>query len=130
VSFILDTDHCIAILRGKLDISKHIEPTTNLYVTAITVSELTYGAHKSDRASSHLAQVNLLLDSVIILPFDEQPARRCGELKDRLRRLDSPIAEPDLQIASIALHHALPLVSHNQRHFVHVAGLKLLDWIE
>jgi tRNA(fMet)-specific endonuclease VapC len=129
VSFILDTDHCIAILRGKLDVSEHIEPTTSLSVTAITVSELTYGAHKSDRASAHLAQVELLLDSVTILPFDELPARRCGELKDTLRRLGSPIAEPDLQIASIALHHALPLVSHNQRHFARVPGLKLLDWI-
>jgi tRNA(fMet)-specific endonuclease VapC len=129
VSFILDTDHCIAILRGKLDVSEHIEPTTSLYVTAIAVSELVYGAHKSDRASAHLAQVDLLLDSVTILPFDQQPARRCGELRDALRRMGSPIAEPDLQIASIALHNALPLVSHNQRHFARVPGLKLLDWI-
>ena len=129
MSVILDTDHCIAILRGKLDVSKHIEPAARLYVTAITVSELTYGAHKSDRASAHLAQVDLLLDSVTILPFDQQPARRCGALKDGLRRMGSPIAEPDLQIASIALHHGLPLVSHNLRHFARVPGLKLLDWI-
>jgi tRNA(fMet)-specific endonuclease VapC len=130
VSFILDTDHCIAILRGRLDVSAYVEPTARLYVTAITVSELTYGAHKSDRANAHLTQVDLLLDSVTILPFDEQPARRCGEIKDMLRRLGSPIAEPDLQIASIALHHALPLVSHNQRHFARVPGLKLVDWME
>ena len=129
MSFILDTDHCIAILRGKLDVSEHIEPTVSLYVTTITVSELVYGAHKSDRASAHLAQVDLLLDSVTILPFDEQPARRCGEIKDTLRRMGSPIAEPDLQIACIALHHALPLVSHNQRHFARVPRLTLLDWI-
>jgi tRNA(fMet)-specific endonuclease VapC len=129
VSFTPDTDHCIAILRGKLDVSVQIEPTAHLYVTAITVSELMYGAHTSDRASTHLAQVDLLLDSVTILPFDEQPARRCGEIKDALRRPSSPIAEPDLQIASIALHHALPLVSHNQRHFARVPRLKLLDWI-
>ena len=31
MSFILDTDHCIAILRGKLDVSEHIEPTASLY---------------------------------------------------------------------------------------------------
>jgi tRNA(fMet)-specific endonuclease VapC len=100
-----------------------------LYVTAITASELTYGAHKSDRASAHLAPVDLLLDSVTILPFDQQPARRCGALKDVLRRMGSPIAELDLQIASIALHHGLPLVSHRQRHFARVPGLQLIDWI-
>ncbi len=130
MSVILDTDHCIAILRGKLDVSAHIEPTANVYITAITVSELVYGAHRSDRASMQLAQVELLLDSVTILPFDEQPARRCGKLKDALRRLGSPIAEPDRQIASIALQHALPLVLHNQRHFARVPGLTLLDWME
>jgi len=50
-------------------------------------------------------------------------------VKHALRRLGSPIAEPDLQIASIAQHHALPFVSHNQCHFAGVPGLKLLDWI-
>ena len=129
MSLILDTDHCIAILRGKLDVSKHIAPMADLYVTAITVSELVYGAHKSDRVSAHLAQVDLLLRSVIILPFNEQPARRCGEIKETLRRMGSPIAEPDLQIASISIDHALPLASHNQRYFARVPGLKLVDWM-
>jgi tRNA(fMet)-specific endonuclease VapC len=72
----------------------------------------------------------LLLDSMTILPFGEQPARHCGEIKDALRRAGNVLAEPDLQIASIALHHGLPLVSHNQRHFAWVPGLKLIDWIE
>ena len=130
MSFILDTDHCIAILRGKLDVSAYVEPTARLYVTAITVSELTYGAHKSDRASAHLAQVDLLLDSVTILPFDEQPARRCGEIKDTLRAwaAQSP-SQISRSPASRCIMH-LPLVSHNQRHFARVPGLKLLDWME
>jgi tRNA(fMet)-specific endonuclease VapC len=67
---------------------------------------------------------------VTILPFDEQPARHCGELRDTLRRMGSLIAELDLQIASIALYHMLPLVSHNRRHFARVLGLRLLDWKE
>lgn len=129
MSFILDTDHCIAILRGGLDVSLHIQPATPLFVTAITVSELVYGAHKSDRVSQHLAQVSLLLDAVTVLPFDTEAARRCGRLKDMLRRTGTPIAEPDLQIASITLHHALPLVTHNQRHFARVSGLTLMDWL-
>ena len=65
MSFILDTDHCIAILRGQLDVGEYVEPTTPLFVTAITVSELIYGAHKSSRPEHHLAQVNLLLDGII-----------------------------------------------------------------
>ena len=37
MSFMLDTDHCVAILRGGLDVSEQIEPTTALFVSAITV---------------------------------------------------------------------------------------------
>ncbi len=129
MSCILDTDHCIAILRGKLDVRQHAPATTALFVTAITVSELVYGAYKSDRAREHLAQVEILLDAVTVLPFDKEPARPCGQLKDALRRAGAPIAEPDLQIASIALHHALPLAMHNQRHFSRVPDLALLDWM-
>jgi len=129
VSFILDTDHCIAILRGRLDVSSYVSLATPLFVTAITVCELVYGAHKSDRPVAHLSQVNLLLDGVTVLSFDSEAARRCGELKDHLRRAGLSVAEPDLQIASIALVHTLPLVTHNQRHFAHVPGLTLADWL-
>ncbi|MCX6029640.1 MAG: type II toxin-antitoxin system VapC family toxin [Chloroflexi bacterium] len=129
MSFIIETDHCVAILRGKLDISRYVAPQTPLYVTAITVSELVYGAYKSDRPADNLAQVNLLLAGVTVLPFDTGAAQRCGELKDILRRAGIPLAEPDLQIASIALRHALPLATHNQGHFARVPGLKLVDWL-
>lgn len=129
MSFILDTDHCVAILRGRLDVSAHISISTPLFTTAITVSELTYGAYKSVRVEHNLAQVDLLLDGMTVLPFDTEVARRCGALKDTLRRAGMPLSEPDLQIASIALHHMLPVVTHNQRHFACVPGLQLVDWI-
>jgi tRNA(fMet)-specific endonuclease VapC len=129
VSYIVETDHCIAILRGKLDIGRYVAPDTPLYVTAITVSELVYGAYKSDRPAENLAQVDQLLAGVTILPFDAGAARRCGELKDTLRRAGTPLAELDLQIAGIALHYALPLATHNLDHFKRVPGLLLVDWM-
>jgi tRNA(fMet)-specific endonuclease VapC len=64
-----------------------------------------------------------------ILAFDTEPARRCGQLKNTLRRARTSIAEPDLQIASIVLHYGLALATHNQRHFARVPGVQLLDWL-
>jgi len=119
VSFILDTDHCVAVLRGQLDVGALLEPTMPLFVTAMTVSELVYGANTSNRLQHHLAQVDLLLNGVTVLP--------CGELKDTLRRAGMPLSDPGLQIASIALCHALPLATHNQPHFARVPGLPLVD---
>ena len=129
MSVMLDTDHCIAILRGKLDVSKVVNRSTPLFTTAITVSELVYGAYKSDRPDHHLTQVKLLLDGLTVLSFDTEAALRCGELKDILRRAGTPLAEPDLQIASIALVHMLPLATHNQCHFTRLQKLKLVDWL-
>lgn len=129
MSLILDTDHCIAILRGRLDVNEHVSATTPLFTTAITVSELVYGAHKSARPEHHLTQVKLLLDGLTILPFNTETAQQCGLLKDILRRAGTPLSEPDLQIASIALAHLLPLATHNQRHFDRVPDLKLVDWL-
>ena len=129
MSFILDSDHCIAILRKKLDVSVWINPQVPLFVTALTVSELTFGAYKSARGAHNLTQVNILLEGMTILPFDNVAARRHGELKDILRRAGMPLAELDLQIASIALSCGLPLVTHNTAHFNRIPGLVLLDWL-
>lgn len=106
-----------------------MSPAEELAVTAVNVAELVHGAHKSQHTVRHLAQVDVLLAAVQVLPFDEAAARRSGELKAELERAGAPLAMADLQIAAIALHHRLPLVTHNLRHFRRVAGLELEDWL-
>ena len=129
MNLILDSDHCIAILRKQLDVSAWVHPQVPLFVTALTVSELTFGAHQSARVAHNLAQVDLLLAGMTILPFDEAAARRHGELKNILRRTGTPLADLDLQIASIALSRGLLLVTHNTGHFARIPGLVLADWL-
>lgn len=127
--FVLDTDHCIEILRGRLDVTDKISPTTPLFVTAIGVGELYYGAHKSDRPQHHLKQLAMLLEGVTVLPFDSEVARIYGKTKADLARKGKFIGEPDIQIASIVLRHDFVLVTHNQEHFRRVPELKLEDWL-
>lgn len=129
MSWLLDTDHCIAILQGYLDVGRYVAAGDELFVTVVAVSELVYGAYMSALPEPNLQQVNLLLQGVTVLPLEEAAARRCGHLKDRLRRLGTPLAEPDLQIAAIALENHLPLATHNQRHFSRIADLSLVDWL-
>ena len=126
---ILDSDHCIALLRGQLNLADWVAPTDPLAVTAVNVAELLHGAHKSHNSARHLAEVNVLLASVRVLPFDEPAARHFGRLKALLEKAGTPLAMADLQIAAVALHHGVPLVTHNQRHFRRVPGLKLEDWL-
>lgn len=126
---ILDSDHCIALLRGQLNLAAHVASTEELAVTAISVGELTHGAHKSARVTENLARLDVLLATVTILPYDERTARRFGALKADLERAGTPIGDLDLQIASIALENGAPLVTHNRQHFERVAALVIEDWL-
>jgi tRNA(fMet)-specific endonuclease VapC len=115
-------------LRGRLKWKDRVTPNTSLFITAVTVSELVFGAYKSERLADNLTLGDLLLKTVTVLPFDAAAARYHSELKDTLRRAGTPLAELDLQIASIALSCALPLVTHNTGHFARIPGLILMDW--
>lgn len=126
---ILDSDHCIAILRGQLDLRQWVRPNEILAVTTISVGELIHGAHKSFNPASNLARVDVLLSAMTILSFDHRSARRFGGLKAYLERAGARLADADLQIAAIALTQEAPLVTHNQKHFKRVPGLALEDWM-
>jgi tRNA(fMet)-specific endonuclease VapC len=112
-----------------LNLGDWVSPADVLSVTAVNVAELLHGAHKSQHAARNIAQVDVLLAAMEILPFDEAAARLFGKLKADLENAGMPIATADLQIAAIALHHQAPLVTHNQRHFNRITALDLEDWL-
>ena len=68
---ILDTDHCIAILRQKLDLRDHVAADEELFITSITVAELIHGANRSIHRDDNLTRLEVLFAVVTVLPFDE-----------------------------------------------------------
>jgi tRNA(fMet)-specific endonuclease VapC len=64
-----------------------------------------------------------------ILPYDEWAARKFGRIKAELELAGKRLSDLDLQIASVALQHDVPLVTHNRRHFERVPGLVIEDWL-
>lgn len=129
---ILDSDHCVAILRAELDLTGRVTPDEELAITAISVGELVHGASKSKRVADNLARLDVLLAGLTILPYDERSARHFGQLKAQLEGAGEVISDPDLQIASIVLDQDGVLVTHNTKHFsrlTSLAGLVLEDWL-
>lgn len=129
---ILDSDHCIAILRGKLDLTGRAAPDEELAITTISIGELVHGASKSQRAADNMARLDVLLAGLTVLPYDEGCARYFGQLKAQLETAGETISDLDLQIASIVLDRNGILVTHNSKHFsrlVDLAGLVLDDWL-
>lgn len=129
---VLDSDHCVAILRGSLDLAGHVAADEQLAVTAVSVGELVHGAARSHRAAENAAALDVLLASLTVLPYDEWAARRFGRLKAELEERGEAVSDLDLQIASVALEQGVTLVTHNGRHFARLsdaAGLRLEDWL-
>ena len=129
---ILDSDHCVAVLRAQLDLTGRVVADEELAITTISVGELVHGATKSQWAADNLARLDVLLAALTILPYDEWSARRFGQLKAQLEQSGEGISDLALQIASIALDQNAALVTHNQKHFsrlTNLAGLVLEDWL-
>jgi tRNA(fMet)-specific endonuclease VapC len=128
---ILDSDHCVAILRGNLDLGEQVAPDEDLAVTSISIGELMHGAHKSKRAAENQACLDILLAVMVVLSYDETAARHFGQLKAQIEKAGQRISDLELQTASIAISNQVPLVTHNQRHFACLedAGLLMEDWL-
>jgi tRNA(fMet)-specific endonuclease VapC len=93
------------------------------------VGELIYGAarRRNSRLSERVQQ--LIHDAGVVLPFDEAAAHTYGDLQATLEQAGPPLAEPDLQIASIALANELTVVTGNVRDFDRVPGLAVENWL-
>jgi len=126
---VLDSDHCIELLRGRLDLRGRVDANELLGITSITVGELMHGAHRSAQRQRNLARVEVLLAAVLVLPFDERAARSFGGLKAELEHSGQRLADLDLQIASICLATQSTLLTHSTRHFGRIVGLALDDWL-
>jgi tRNA(fMet)-specific endonuclease VapC len=126
---ILDSDHWIALLRGRLDLRRWAAADEELAITAISIGELVYGAERTTRPAEKLLELDALLATITVVPYDDGAAHRFGTLKMVLERRGERLADADLQIAATALSRDAALVTHNGRHFGRIPELVLEDWL-
>lgn len=132
--YLFDTDIITNIFKKKPS-TKLLEKLAGTarrdqFISTITISEIVYGAWKSDHAQRHLDNLEkILLPSVNILGFDSKAAYVCGNLRAGLEKAGTPLALADLEIAAIAIANELTLVSGNLDHFSRIKGLKLENWL-
>ena len=94
----------------------------------MVVAELLYGARRSQKPADVALQVRQFCGRFHSLPFDDDAAERCAEIRSHLATAGTPIGPIDVLIAAIALANNLTLVTHNTREFSRVPGLMLEDW--
>ncbi|MCB0078886.1 MAG: type II toxin-antitoxin system VapC family toxin [Anaerolineales bacterium] len=133
MNYLLDTDSCVEIIRNNrpylLGRLKE-QPLGSVGVSTITVAELSTGVAKSSQPATNRKALARFLLPLQIYSFDEKAAMRYGEVRAALERQGTPIGSMDMLIAAHTLTVGCTLVTHNKRHFEHVEGLLIDDWVD
>lgn len=131
MKYMLDTNICIYIIRKKppsvIRRMLRIDPG-NVCISAITLSELEYGASKSAFPNQNKLALAEFLAPIAIAAYDDQASAEYGELRAKLEKAGTPIGSLDVLIAAHALSLQVSLVTNNEREFKRVPGLRVVNW--
>lgn len=127
--FLLDTDTVSYALRGAGRVGDHLRSRrpSEIAVSAITVAELRFGAHKRGSRRLHRL-IDSFLAPIAELPFDSSAADRYGRVAAELQEQGETVGMADAMIGAHALELGLILVTHNVRHFRRIRNLERVDW--
>jgi tRNA(fMet)-specific endonuclease VapC len=125
--FLLDTNIVIALLQGDDTVLSNLDQAPEVFIPAVALGELFFGAAKSGRPSENTAKVERFATGRAIVSCDLDVAREYGRLKQHLKEKGRPLPENDIWIAAMAKHHGMVLVTRD-RHFRDVADLSTTDW--
>ena len=133
--YILDTCTWIEWFQRRNGVPERVivAGRKNLYVSEVTLAELTFGAYNSSDFERHIKEPDILRLTATVLDisevFDEYARIRCALRKVR-KTLDKDIGNFDILIGATALHYDLTVVTDNVRHFEQMPGVKVDNWVE
>lgn len=136
MNYMLDTNTCIYLMTDRepqkqqniLARLERLNADDQIYLSAIVVSELSYGAQKGRWRKTNLALLEQFLLDFQIVAFDDRAAHAYGKTRATLEKKGKPIGPMDTLIAAHAISLGMLLVTHNTREFSRVSGLKIENW--
>lgn len=129
---LLDTGMLSYFLKGRPEVVEKARQYLSLYgtleFTIITYYEIRRGlewarSHRKVAAFEELANISTIWD------FNRVAAAEAARISATLRRQGAVIDEADILIAGIAMAQAVPVITHNVRHFQQIPGLEVEDWL-
>ncbi|MDX2495979.1 MAG: type II toxin-antitoxin system VapC family toxin [Desulfuromusa sp.] len=129
----LDTNICIYIIKQRPpEVLEHFRDYQigDIAISSVTLAELRYGVAKSQYQDKNAKALDEFIIPLELLSFDEGASLAYGEIRATLERLGTPIGSMDLLIAAHAVSLGVTLVTNNIREFIHVPGLKVIDWVK
>jgi tRNA(fMet)-specific endonuclease VapC len=126
-SVLLDTVIVIAAFGEEAGIAARMADADAVFVSAVTIGELDFGARRSRRTQDNMARIDRLVARTRVLECDAQVARLYGEIKHRLAEKGTPNPTNDMWIAATARRWRLDLATRDD-HFDHVQDLSVVRW--
>jgi tRNA(fMet)-specific endonuclease VapC len=128
VKYLLDTNAVIKLTARHPGLERRIRQAgSDEFGLSVVVSHALYfGAFKSRDVQINLDKIAAL--GFEIVAFDDEDARRAGEIRAVLAAAGTPIGPYDVLIAGQTLARDLTLITHNTREFSRVPGLRIEDW--
>lgn len=134
MTFLLDTNACIALVNGRpasvrARLAEALSRGASVWVSSVAAFELWYGVGKSAKLEANAQRFAAFLAGPVgLLAFDSEDARTAGALRAQLEAEGRPIGAYDLLIAGQALRRQLTLVTANVAEFRRVKGLAWENW--
>lgn len=128
--YLLDTNTCVDVMRNHPNVVNRmsgIAPGDSV-ISTITSYELYAGIAKCASPGKEQAKVDLLLQTVNELPFDQTAAREAGRIRGLLESQGEMIGPYDVLLAAHALTAGLILVTANTNEFQRVPALTVENW--
>jgi len=120
--YLIDTNCCLYLFSGAYPaLLKRVLATArgDIGLSAIVFAELALGS--ANGMGPPLAALERLTEQIPLLPFDEAAARGYATLPFRRGRFDR-------LLAGHALSLGLAIITHNERDFADIPGLKIENW--
>ena len=128
--YVLDTNTWIYFFKGLGDVSKHLlaQAPSELAVPTVVLFELEVGIARSTSPSKRKSQLQEITALVNVLPFGIAESKSAAQIRVELEKKGLPIGPYDVLIAATALANNMILITHNQKEFGRIEGLKIEDW--
>jgi tRNA(fMet)-specific endonuclease VapC len=130
LKYMLDTNILIYTMKNR---PGHVKKRFNQHVgqmciSAISLGELVFGAEHSLQVERNLADIEMMIAQLDVLPFGMTEANHFGRIRSELYRIGQPIGPYDMMIAGHARATGMILVTNNEKEFARVKGLLLENW--
>jgi tRNA(fMet)-specific endonuclease VapC len=128
----LDTNICIYIIKNRPEYVRNrlkVFRVGDVVLSSIVVSELYYGAYKSEHVEQNLLALEHFLKPFSISEYDLKASIEYGKIRATLQKPGKVIGGLDMLIAAHARSLGMTLVTNNTKEFERVENLSIDNWI-